>query len=268
MDYRQIPPPADLVPYVHYFGILKSETHSAGEATFRIIADGNPGLVFQQIPGSFLDGDNNQLPQVLLHGLTTTHAQKTATGPYCNIVVCFQPHAIKSVFGIDAHELTDRCADVRLLVKNNPGELLQQEGSTKQLVAVLSDFIRRQIILNGQNENRRIALAIALLRDDNRWSLARVRSQLNLSERSLERLFSVNVGISPKLFLRIHRFQAALNTIRNQCDRPALTRIAYEYAYADQSHFIRDFKEFAGANPRQYVTKAYEQVANFPEWRS
>jgi AraC-like DNA-binding protein len=53
------------------------------------------------------------------------------------------------------------------------------------------------------------------------------------------------------LFARICRFQASLNQIRNN-DYCRLSDIAYENEYADQSHLIRAFKEFAGISPNKY----------------
>jgi len=87
---------------------------------------------------------------------------------------------------------------------------------------------------------------------------------LLLSEKSFERKFKQGVGISPKLFSRICRFQAALNQLRNNHYRK-LSDVAYENGYADQSHFIRAFKEFAGFSPQQYRLQSHEVVENLPE---
>jgi AraC-like DNA-binding protein len=111
-------------------------------------------------------------------------------------------------------------------------------------------------------------LAIEKIKKDNsETTLTKIQSSLNLSERSLERIFNSNVGVSPKLFFRINRFQATLNCIRKN-SFSHLTKVAYEYSYADQSHFIREFKEFAGINPKQYLLQTNEQAINFPEYKS
>ena len=95
-------------------------------------------------------------------------------------------------------------------------------------------------------------------------SLKELQDYLQLSERSFERRFKQYVGISPKLYSRISRFQAVLNQIRlGQHNR--LTDLAYENDYADQSHFIRSFKEFAGCSPLQYQKQSMQQVENFYE---
>jgi transcriptional regulator GlxA family with amidase domain len=68
--------------------------------------------------------------------------------------------------------------------------------------------------------------------------------------RQLERKFSQRVGISPKQLGRIIRLQETLKMLLNR--RANLTEIAYENEYFDQSHFIKDFKEFTGVNPKEF----------------
>jgi AraC-like DNA-binding protein len=83
-------------------------------------------------------------------------------------------------------------------------------------------------------------------------SIQSLSQEVNLSRRQLERSFMATVGLSPKMFARIVRFQRALYRIENYHET-SLTGIAYSSGYYDQSHFIKDFKEFSGLNPRQYL---------------
>jgi len=70
--------------------------------------------------------------------------------------------------------------------------------------------------------------------------------------------------MSPKLLTRIIRFQAALKQLRNH-SFSRLSDIAFEQEYADQSHFIRAFKEFAGDTPNRFYKSTLEMVENFPQ---
>jgi AraC-like DNA-binding protein len=91
-----------------------------------------------------------------------------------------------------------------------------------------------------------------------------LQKYLQISERSFERKFKQYVGITPKLFSRISRFQASLHELRIGLHNK-LTDVAYENDYADQSHFIRSFKEFAGCSPLQYQKQLMQSVDNFYE---
>jgi AraC-like DNA-binding protein len=72
------------------------------------------------------------------------------------------------------------------------------------------------------------------------------------------------VGISPQLFARICRFQASLTQLRTR-QYQKFSDLAFEQDYADQSHHIRAFREFAGASPQQVRQQAQPGVPEFPE---
>jgi AraC-like DNA-binding protein len=70
--------------------------------------------------------------------------------------------------------------------------------------------------------------------------------------RQLERKFMKRVGISPKQLGKVIRMQTALKMLLNQ-QSGNLTEIAYESEYYDQAHFIKDFKEFTGTTPKDFL---------------
>ncbi|MFT3701331.1 MAG: helix-turn-helix transcriptional regulator [Agriterribacter sp.] len=267
MKYQQIQAVPKLQPYIHHFGVLENDQASAHTQTFKIIADGCPGLIFQENPNSFLDNHNNKLPQLFLHGLTSSFSQKTVKGNYYNIGVYCKPHALKSIFGINANELTDTHVSLNEVMKNDLSEQLLYEHSVDKRIDIITDFLCRQIDKNKHRENLKAVYAIRKINTDTVEDLSAIHSALNISERSLERIFKTNIGISPKLFFRICRFQAALDDIRTN-KLNSLTGIAHQHSYADQSHFIRDFKAFTGVSPKQFLSHAAELAINFPEWKS
>ncbi|WP_211234000.1 helix-turn-helix domain-containing protein [Chitinilyticum litopenaei] len=69
-------------------------------------------------------------------------------------------------------------------------------------------------------------------------------------KRKLERQFLDTVGVSPKQLSKLVRLQTALKLLINQ--KETLTNIAYTSNYYDQSHFIKDFKEFTGIRPSDF----------------
>ncbi len=70
--------------------------------------------------------------------------------------------------------------------------------------------------------------------------------------RQLERNFKKQIGVSPKQLGKVIRLQTALKMILNQKSEN-LTNIAYENEYFDQAHFIKDFREFTGINPKEFL---------------
>lgn len=75
--------------------------------------------------------------------------------------------------------------------------------------------------------------------------------------------FKKYVGINPKYFLRIIRFNEILLKI-HQKEKISWSTISYECGYADQSHFIKDFKHFSGFNPEEFIKRDYNKdIPNF-----
>ena len=66
------------------------------------------------------------------------------------------------------------------------------------------------------------------------------------------RLFRQEVGISPKKFAKIIQFQASLEQLSKE-EYFKLSQIAYDKGFADQSHFIRIFRQYTGNTPSAFV---------------
>ncbi len=79
-----------------------------------------------------------------------------------------------------------------------------------------------------------------------------VAIDLGLSERQLERRFLARIGITPKRFATLRRFERALGRVSAAS---SLTAAALDAGYYDQSHFIRDFRRFTGASPSEYFAR-------------
>jgi len=84
-----------------------------------------------------------------------------------------------------------------------------------------------------------------------------------LSLRQFERNFIKRVGISPKLFIRIVRFEFAMK-IKNNCPDKTWSEIAMECGYTDSSHLLKEFKEFAEFPPSRFYLYPTSGYSEFP----
>jgi transcriptional regulator GlxA family with amidase domain len=84
---------------------------------------------------------------------------------------------------------------------------------------------------------------------------------LGLSPRQLERRFRNEVGLSPKLFSRMQRFQRVFQKM----EEPDISWVdaAVSCGYYDQAHLIRDFREFSGRTPSALVTEEFDLMRHF-----
>jgi AraC-like DNA-binding protein len=96
----------------------------------------------------------------------------------------------------------------------------------------------------------RVALDI-LMRTHGQAKTRDIASAVGLSQRHFIELFASEVGLTPKLFGRIRRFQRAVDQSQNGT-RTDWAQLAIECGYFDQSHLIRDFVAFAGVSPAEY----------------
>jgi AraC-like DNA-binding protein len=73
----------------------------------------------------------------------------------------------------------------------------------------------------------------------------------HVSKRTLERIFRLNVGIPPKQYIRIARFQQVLARLRQPFSEESLLRMAYDLGYYDHAHLTNEFKQYAGILPSE-----------------
>ncbi|MBD2754159.1 helix-turn-helix domain-containing protein [Spirosoma validum] len=270
MKYEKIPPPAHLDRYVQYFWTYESEGMAGPPKTFRPITDGCPGIIVQLSERDPLfDQNKKQLPTLCLYGQTIKHREIQARDQFRVIGACFSPVGLKSIFGLNADELTDTCAALNGLPGQQALFLSEQLAGTDSIryrIELLSAYVSAQIRENKfQLDNVTDYALSQLIKSEGTIPLKELQDELNVSERHLERKFKEGVGISPKLFSRICRFQASFQQLKtNKYDK--LSDIAFENGYADQSHFIRVFKEFAGFPPNRYGKQSAEIVENLAEW--
>ena len=83
--------------------------------------------------------------------------------------------------------------------------------------------------------------------------------QVYVGKRQLQRIFQDKLGFGPKTYIRMLRFRDAIHYIQKYRDA-RMTDVAHDFGYSDQSHFIREFRDFTGQNPSAFFS-AWEPVA-------
>ena len=83
--------------------------------------------------------------------------------------------------------------------------------------------------------------------------------RVGLSQRRFIQLFTADVGLTPKLYGRVRRFQWARELVRH-VPKPDWAAVAASCGFFDQSHLIRDFGEFSGLSPVDYLSQRSKHV--------
>ena len=144
-----------------------------------------------------------------------------------------------------------------------------EAGPIEQKVAMLDSFLIGKLIKNEKLHRKSAIIAqvckhIFLMGE--RFDSKKLATDYGLSERYIERLFVNLVGLTPRAFFSVYRFNKSLDLVLSS--RRKLTSIAYECGYYDQSHFIKEFTRFTGITPFEarssLVTNGeeFQQVVN------
>lgn len=130
----------------------------------------------------------------------------------------------------------------------------EPEELAKQAFAILREYLLAPL---KEQQPPYFLEAMRLIRKNlDKQNLDDLNEKVFISKRHLQRTFQNKVGYGPKAYSRMLRFCEAIFYLQ-QNPSARMTTVAYDFGYADQSHFIREFKEFMGQNPRKF----------FNDWR-
>lgn len=160
-----------------------------------------------------------------------------------------------SCLGVPASELTNQSLALDQLlgaarVRQVRDRLLEAHSAAERVNVIEQLLLGLPFVRDARLEH---ALGLLDAAPPEAASIAAVARSVSLSERQLERRFLERVGVSPKRYASLRRFERALALARTA---PSLTAAALEAGYYDQSHFVRDVRRFAGTTPRQLARGA------------
>jgi transcriptional regulator GlxA family with amidase domain len=157
-----------------------------------------------------------------------------------------------------AVELHDRDVDLATLW----GRVLAEEvrarvlGSTSacEMVEVLDEVLCRRR-RDRDDMHSAVAWAVAAFqRVDAPWTVAQVVERIGMSHRRFIALFHDTVGLTPKRFSRLQRFQAVLRGAPMHAEL-TWADLAAACGYSDQAHLTHDFRAFSGLTPSEYLRR-------------
>lgn len=173
------------------------------------------------------------------------------------IGVHFKPGGAFPFLGLPACELADTHVDLETLWGSSAGRLrerLCEARTATERFQLLHEALMGRLC---DRVEQHYAVSAALEMFEKNQAVPRVREAakyLNLSQRRFIQVFKAEVGMTPKLFSRIQRFQQTRSFIQRN---PSINwaGLAADLGYFDQSHFIREFLEFSGLSPTDYVNR-------------
>ena len=251
MEVRNIIPGNKIAAYVDRILVIENKQITT-PFILPLYANGVPTILFKSVRGRIGNDNSNHLT---LFGQTILPEFLTLPDGFILIAYFFKPYTLISLFGVQAQELTDKPIDLDLLFPQRSvalQERLLNTDSINDMIILLDDFIFN-LITNVKTECPLIKYATTQIANDpSKESLVIVQKELHITERTFQRMFESNVGVAPNLYRRICQFNAAFTQL-NKRTHHKLSDIAFQNGYADQSHYIRSFKEFTNITPKEYL---------------
>ncbi|MFY0631667.1 MAG: helix-turn-helix transcriptional regulator [Flavobacteriaceae bacterium] len=261
MIYKQSEPSSELSSIIKSFWLIDSE----GDASIhqqKIIPDGYPELIFHygdpyQIN---ISGEWEIQSKELIAGQIRNHFFLKNTGESKMFSIQFQPWAIKEIFGFEMSLLVDKVLEIPSDIKSSI-ELIKEIAIgnlpfEEKVESVSAWFLEMQ----NKAFNSKYKAVEHIHQKNGLIQLEDLSRLCETSERTIERYFKSYIGLSPKFYSRIIRFSSIFKMIQEE--EIDWQDIVYKAGYYDQSHFIKNFKEFTGEDPSKYGFSS-QNMANF-----
>ncbi len=173
------------------------------------------------------------------------------TGVSGMLGIKFHPAAFYQLFQMDVSEYTDRVIDLKKIISRTEGldEIMDTGISINQRVKLAEEWLKGKLS-NLQPQEKVEQVISKVFETHGMIDIGQMAEEVDLSSRQLERLFKKVIGLSPKFYSRIIRFSYIFEVIKEQKD--SWIRTALQSGFFDQSHFIKNFKEFTGEEPSSY----------------
>jgi AraC-like DNA-binding protein len=173
------------------------------------------------------------------------------------IGVHFKPGGAFPFLGLPASDLADTHVDLETLWGPAAGRLRERlceaRTSAERFQLLQQSLLSR--LCPSVEPHHAVSAALEMFGKNHAGPGVREAAKhLGLSQRRFIEVFKAEVGMTPKLFSRIQRFQQTRNFIQHN---PSINwaDLAVDRGYFDQSHLIREFLEFSGFSPTDYINR-------------
>ncbi|MCI0416063.1 helix-turn-helix domain-containing protein [bacterium] len=239
-----------------------------GRTVERFLPNGSMDLVINlgEEPEKVLcpDAKDQTLKRFWISGLQSKYV-RIETPPLLSMIgVEFKPGGAYPFFGFSMSELKESSVDLDLIwgcSATTAREALLESKSDEEKFHIMENLLLRNLQAAHQPVIQNALQMISM--SNPAPNIRALANAMGMSHKRFISHFESIVGTTPKLFSRICRFQLALRTIATN-NHKDLTSVAVYCYYFDQAHFIKEFEEFSGYTPGQYL-----QVKGlFPGWIS
>jgi methylphosphotriester-DNA--protein-cysteine methyltransferase len=187
-------------------------------------------------------------------GILPAAKQFRAEPDTSSALVLLKPHGAFRLFGCDMSDLADRHPPLdELLSRAEATELEERVGEEDDPCARVEAFLLARLARSKHSEHAAVARAVTLAVESRGGEpIDSIARKVLVGRRQLERLFRLQVGVTPKEFCSLIRFDWAA---RHIASRHSWADLAFDAGFSDQAHFVREFSRRAGTTPGRLAEK-------------
>lgn len=192
------------------------------------------------------------MPSVFLSGVRFNPIQNEIAGKEYLIGIQFNSLALKIMFGYSVKEFTNKIYDGQLIDNSltELSEILYDQKEFKLQVEILLSWFRKKIQKNGCQVSMNKMQQIVQNQKGMDLTVKKLSTEIFLSPRQLQRQANEWLGMGPDDYLMYHKFLHSVALM--QQETLSLTDVALKSGYYDQSHFIKEFRQYTDITPGQY----------------
>jgi len=270
MQYLKFHPCKKLEPFVECYYIWQSGNEPVKDLVVESPPNGFCGIVFNSGDPYYLQNkkyDRLPVPTQFVAGLSIYSYKLFLNGSISIAGIVFRPAGLATLFNLPVYEYTEERIDLKkvfmpFLVEKYAAEI-EQSAEPIQKAKLLEDFVLKFYEATKPEPDYIDEVANKIVDSMGMLNVNELMENVYMSRRNFERKFFKKVGLSPKYYARIRRIGYSLSMIigRKKVD---WSTVFSECEFYDKSHFIKDFLEFTGRTPQQYLEENKE-LANLVE---
>lgn len=266
MFYRKFRPSASWAPFVECYFIWEGKADPHQPLYIESPPSGFSSIVFNYQDPYFLHNKKYQslsVPASFIAGQSIYLYTLKLPGTIGMAGIVFRPAALGTLFGFPMYEWVEERVDLRNVFPEKLVERYASEFRTldqpEAKARLLEEFLAETVDLAQACLDYVDIAANEIVDRNGLVQLNELIQKSCTSRRTFERNFFNKVGLSPKFFSRIRRIGYICNMIAGKKE-VYWPKIYTENAFYDHAHFIRDFEEFLGRSPGQYIKENNELV--------
>lgn len=258
MNYQTFEVSGDLNALIKCYWTLEVPAQEHPEKQ-RIIPDGCMELIF--ILGDDIKRYTSEdtciiQPRAIVVGQITEPFTIQPVGYVHCFATRFYPYGLANFIKTPLKNLENKETPIAEFFGQSSAHELEQKiihaSDTQERIEIIETFLFNKLHEKATIDTIVKSTVDALLATSGSSPIKTILKEDLSKRRQLERKFLKQIGLSPKQLGKVVRLQTALNLLLKQ-KTESFTEIAYESAYYDQNHFIKDFKEFTGTTPKEFL---------------